>query len=192
MNKNSGLSKLLRATLLLFISVYLSSCPSSRRDPKGSLPTFRTAQSQVAGDCWRTPKKKSSSRLLRKKRGTVDPRERWITKVDFPLCRKNKFVAHIPLRILRWEGISSSLYHLRRRPSSFPTRFLRCFASRISSEMIIVAKISKESQGTDPHRQNLSKLFFSLTFPPASLTILSKNQFSPAFLFFSACLILSF
>lgn len=49
--------------------------------------------------------------------------------------------------------------------------------------MIIVAKISKESQGTNPHRQNLSKLFFSLTFPPASLTILSKNQFSPAFLF---------
>lgn len=49
--------------------------------------------------------------------------------------------------------------------------------------MIIVAKISKESQGTDPHRQNLSKLFFSLTFPPASLTILSKNQFTPAFLF---------
>lgn len=157
MNKNSGLSKLLRATLLLFIPVYLSSCPSSRRDPKESLPTSRTAQSQVAGDCQRTPKKKSSSRLLRKKRGTVDPRERWITKVDFPLRRKNKFVAHIPLR---WGGwISFSLYHLRRRPSSFSTRFLGRFASRISSGMIIVAKISKESQGILIDRIYLSSSF---------------------------------
>lgn len=87
-------------------------------------------------------------------------------------------------------GIFSSLYHLR-RPSFFPTRFLRRFASRISSGMIIVAKISKESQGTDPHRQNLSKLFFSLTFPPASLTILSKNQFTFFSLLLPMCLILS-
>lgn len=53
MNKNSGLFKLLRATLLLFIPVYLSLCPPSRRDPKGNLPTFRTTQSQVAGEARR-------------------------------------------------------------------------------------------------------------------------------------------
>lgn len=53
--------------------------------------TQRAVKSQVAA---RNPKKKSSSRLLCKKRGTVGPRERRITKVDFPLRRRNKFVAH--------------------------------------------------------------------------------------------------
>jgi len=51
-NKNSGLSKLLRATLKS--NSYLSRFiyrPSSRYDPKGSPPTFKAVRSQVAGGC---------------------------------------------------------------------------------------------------------------------------------------------
>lgn len=113
MNKNSGLSELSReqphAALLLFISVYLPSYwplyvspPSpTRSERKSSGFSERRKAKWLAG--WlaaaRAPKKKkSSSRLLRKKRGTVGPREHWITKVDFPLRQeRNKFVAH-PLR----------------------------------------------------------------------------------------------
>lgn len=112
----------------LFITVYLANLRFAvERRERGSLPTCRAARSQVAG--WlaaaRTPKKKkkSSSRLLRKKRGTVGPRERWITKVDFPLRREEGISSSpipsdpIPLPLRR-------LHHVRRPPPSLSSSFL--------------------------------------------------------------------
>jgi len=136
-NKNSGLSKLLRATLKS--NSYLSRFIYRRALRAATIRKEALRLSERCGAKWlaaaRIPKKKSSSRLLRKKRGTVGPRERWITKVDFPLRQRNKFVVH-PLRSFRYT---------RRRHPFFPTRFLRRFALRISSGTIIVVKILKKS-----------------------------------------------
>lgn len=97
-NKNSGLSKLLRATLKS--NFYLSRFIYRRAL---RVAAIRKEALRLSGRCrakWlaaeRTPKKKSSSRLLRKKRGTADPRERaGLPRSISHSHQRNKFVVHI-------------------------------------------------------------------------------------------------